>query len=45
MVVRQMLSINIEKDLDALMDRTKIVLFLLEECLRVALIIVVFDGY
>jgi heme O synthase-like polyprenyltransferase len=24
----------IEKDLDALMDRTKIVLFLLEECLQ-----------
>jgi protoheme IX farnesyltransferase len=35
----------IEKDLDALMDRTKIVLFLLEECLQLRLLLQVFDGY
>jgi hypothetical protein len=37
---------SIEKDLDALMDRTKIVLFLLEECLQsCAYYCKSFDGY
>jgi hypothetical protein len=35
----------IEKDLDALMDRTKIVLFLLEECRVTAYYCKSFDGY